>query len=165
MLDEYFVTSNPTIWTALRINGIYPYKVFIVDTTIKLFYEKINTDPLIPLVTSGKIEIDEFSAHGSTVIWKAIYGIMKMLQRRQDALDKTKISTSDQYTVWAFSFRGIDPISVKADGRDAVFEYSESQIDDIKKIIFGGYTASVQNITVMRSAWKLARTLRISTNE
>ena len=77
--DDLFVTSDATIWAALRSRNMFPLKVALTDTAIQVSYLSKDVMEFIPNISSGVANLDEISAHGATVIWKAIFGFMKML--------------------------------------------------------------------------------------
>ena len=163
--DDLFVTSDATIWAALRSRNTFPLKVALTDTAIQVSYLAKDVMEFIPNISSGVANLDELSAHGATVIWKAIIGFMKMLSKYEMGKQVEKPEdnyayTTDQYLIWVAGFRKIYPQRVTGRGRDAAFVYTEEQIDLLKMFLFTSYSGKMSDFTQMRGVWKQAKIFR-----
>jgi len=164
--DDLYATSDASIWAALRSHNIFPIKVELTDTAVRVYYRTPQVMALIPDISSGFADIDELDAHGTTVLWKAVIGFMKMLSRYEvdksvSDSEESYAYTTDQYLIWAAAFRKIYPSRVTHRGRDAAFVYTEEQIEELKSFLFFSYAGKMSDYTSMRGVWKQAKTFRV----
>jgi hypothetical protein len=168
--SQIYVTSDSTFWAAMRSKEIYPFKFQLTENSVEVSYALDTVSSFIHDVSKGVVKIDELTAHGTTVMWKAIIGFMKMLSRYDNDLkfaptgpgEKERIHafTTDQYLVWVLTYRGITPTQVSSRGKDTIFEYSQEKITQIKDFLFSSYIGSSKDLTYTRNVWRQAKTIQ-----
>lgn len=168
--SKVYGTSDSIFWAAMLSKGIYPFKISLTEQAIQVSYELEKVAGFITEVSSGKTEINELDAHGSTVLWKAVIGVMKMLSRYEIDRNLAGVGsgephayTTDQYLVWVLSFRGITPSRIISRGNDAAFEFDS--IDELKDFLFFPFTGNLHDYASMRGVWKQAKNFRKNRNE
>jgi hypothetical protein len=163
---DVYTTTDFITWAALRSKEVHPFKVELTDTSIRVSYRLEQVSDYLPTISSGSMEIDENTAHSSTVIWKAVIGFMKMLSRFEvdkrintRGMDCTAYTT-DQYLMWVVSLRGAFPYRVTTRGNDAAFEFEEKQLEDMKQFLFSRFVGKLSDYSAMRAIWRQAKTFK-----